>query len=66
MDGRLSRLEKHKRHRGDSMIITIEYAKRLVKAGKATIVTTCDSDGDTYIVLNRHDLQRTDHAKVTP
>ena len=47
------------------MIITLAYAKRLVKAGKATIVTTCDSDGNTYIVLNRHDLQRTDHAQVT-
>jgi len=46
------------------MIITLTYAKRLVKAGKATIVTTCDSDGNTYIVLNRHDLQRTDHANL--
>ena len=48
------------------MIITIEYAKRLIKAGKAILVTTCDHDGNTYIVLDRHDLQRTDHAKVTP
>jgi hypothetical protein len=48
------------------MIITIAYAKRLIKAGKATIVTTCDHEGNTYIVLNRHDLQRTDHAQVTP
>jgi len=47
------------------MIISLAYAKRLIKVGKATIVTTCDSDGGTYIVLNRHDLQRTDHAKVT-
>jgi len=47
------------------MIITIAYAKRLIKAGKATLVTTCDHEGTTYIVLNRHDLQRTDHASVS-
>jgi hypothetical protein len=47
------------------MIITLAYAKRLIKAGKATLVTTCDHGGNTHIVLNRHDLQRTDHA-ITP
>jgi len=46
------------------MILTIAYAKRLIKAGKATIVTTVDHDGITYYVISRHDLQRTDHAEV--
>ena len=47
------------------MIITLAYAKRLIKAGKATIVTTCHDNGREYIVIDRHDLQRTDHAEVT-
>jgi hypothetical protein len=47
------------------MIITLAYAKRLIKSGKATIVTTCHHNGREYIVIDRHDLQRTDHAKVT-
>ena len=47
------------------MKITKAYAIRLVAVGKATIVATCEHEGDTYIVLDRHDLQRTDHAKVT-
>ena len=48
------------------MIITLAYAKRLIKAGKATIVATVtDTDNDTeYYILNRHDVQRTDHAEV--
>ena len=47
------------------MIITYAYAMRLVRAGKATIVTTCTDDDITYLVINRHDIQRTDHAEVT-
>ncbi len=49
------------------MIISLAYAKRLIKAGRATIATKCyDSDtGETYWVINRHDMQRTDHAVVT-
>ena len=46
------------------MIITLAYAKRLIKAGKATIVSTCYDNGLEYLVINRHDLQRTDHAEV--
>ena len=48
------------------MIISLAYAKRLVKAGKASIVSRChnSSTGDAYWVINRHDLQRTDHAVV--
>lgn len=46
------------------MILTLEYVKRLIKAGKATIVTTVYHDGIDYYVINRHDLKRTDHAEV--
>jgi hypothetical protein len=46
------------------MILTLAYAKRLIKAGKATIVTTVTHDGVEYYVINRYDLQRTDHTKV--
>ena len=47
------------------MIITLAYAKRLIKAGKATIVATVTDNGTDYYILNRHDIQRTDHAEVT-
>ena len=49
-----------------TMIISLAYAKRLIKAGKATIATRCYNSltGETYWVINRHDLQRTDHAVV--
>lgn len=47
------------------MIITIAYAKRLIKAGKATIVATVTDNGAKYYVINRHDIQRTDHAMVS-
>lgn len=46
------------------MIITYVYAMRLVKAGKASIVTTCTDSETTYFVINRHDLRRTDHAVI--
>jgi hypothetical protein len=46
------------------MIITLTYARRLIRAGKATIVATVTDNGLQYIVLNRHDIQRTDHAEV--
>ena len=47
------------------MIITKAYATRLVLDGKATIITTCLDNEQDYIVLNRHDIDRTDHAKVS-
>jgi hypothetical protein len=47
------------------MILTLAYAKRLIKSGKATIVTTVTHDNVEYYVINRHDLQRTDHAEVS-
>lgn len=48
----------------ETMILTLAYAKRLIKSGKATIVTTVTHDDVEYYVINRHDLQRTDHAEV--
>ena len=50
--------------RTNTMIISLHYALRLVKAGKATIVAICTTDDVEYYVVNRHDLQRTDHAEV--
>jgi hypothetical protein len=47
-----------------SMIISLAYAKRLIKSGKATIVAICTTDDVEYYVIDRHDLQRTDHAEV--
>jgi hypothetical protein len=46
------------------MILTLAYANRLIKSGKATIVATVAHDGVDYYVIDRHDLQRTDHAMV--
>jgi hypothetical protein len=46
------------------MIISLAYAKRLIKSGKAIIVATVTHDGVDYYVINRHDLQRTDHTMV--
>ena len=46
------------------MILTLAYAKRLIKSGKATIVTTVNHNDVKYYVINRHDLQRTDHVEV--
>lgn len=46
------------------MIISPSYAKRLIKSGKATIVATVNHGDVEYYVINRHDLQRTDHVMV--
>jgi hypothetical protein len=46
------------------MILTLAYAMRLIKSGKAIIVATVTYDGVDYYVINRSDLQRTDHAMV--
>jgi hypothetical protein len=46
------------------MIITLAYAKRLIKANKAVIVATVINNGVPYYVVNRLDIQRTDHAEV--
>ena len=53
----------------DTMIIATSTAKRLVKAGKATIEAECilapDERGHVYQVVTRHDLQRVDHIKIS-
>lgn len=48
------------------MIISRKYAKKLVREGKAEETgLTCEGhrwpEGDHLVVLNRFDLQRTDH-----
>ena len=48
------------------MIITRKYMDRLVKAGNARVVGTVVSNGWRYYVINRLDLQRTDHAIKEP
>ena len=52
------------KHQEYIMIIVLDYAKRLIKAGKATIVSTVTDNGAEYYVINRHDIQRTDHACI--
>lgn len=48
------------------MTITQTYAAKLIKAGKATLTTTVTDDrGHVYQVLDRHDLQRVDHYRVS-
>ena len=52
------------------MIISTEYAHDLIRQGKADIVGSVVGDdrfgeyGTMYIVINRLDLQRTDHYKT--
>ena len=51
------------------MIIAIATAKKLVKAGKATIeaegILAPDERGDVYQVVTRYDLARVDHIKIS-
>jgi len=48
------------------MIISTAYAKKLIKAGKATAVKgdTCTDNGRTYQIVTRLDLQRVDHYEI--
>jgi len=45
------------------MIITKEYAKRLIKNNKAEITGKLnpDSKGNVYVIVTRFDQQRVDH-----
>jgi len=43
------------------VIISKEYAKRLIKAGKAAALCPVTDNGRRYIAIDRYDLQRTDH-----
>jgi len=47
------------------MIITRAHGERLIRKGKATPQGTTTDDGQVYVVLTRHDLQRTDHYLAT-
>lgn len=48
------------------MKITQAYAKKLIKAGKATATNEItESNGDCYAVITRHDIGRVDHAYNT-
>lgn len=48
------------------MIITKSYAKKLAKAGKATIedCTVTDDRGHIWQIVTRHDVQRVDHYRA--
>ena len=43
------------------MIITRKRAQRLIRAGHASCAGLTTDDAVTYRIVNRHDLQRTDH-----
>ena len=51
------------------MNIAISTAKKLVKAGKATIeaegILSPDENGHVFQVVTRHDLCRVDHIKIS-
>jgi len=46
------------------MIISKKYADKLIKNGKANIIGKTYNNGKTYLILNRYDLQRTDHVCI--
>jgi hypothetical protein len=46
------------------MIISKKYAEMLVKRGQAEKIGTVTQDGKTYQVVNRFDIQRTDHYAI--
>ena len=46
------------------MIITKEYADRLIKQGRAAVSgRTVSENGVYYVIVDRYDLQRTDHYR---
>lgn len=53
----------------DNMIIAISTAKKLVKAGKATIeaegILAPNERGEVFQVVTRYDLRRVDHIKIS-
>lgn len=48
------------------MIISMKYAKRLQKNGKAKFqgLVRSSNNGQLYLVIDRYDLQRTDHVRM--
>lgn len=49
------------------MTITKKYALQLIREGKATLgpVLTPDDHGHVYQAIDRHDVQRVDHFRVS-
>ena len=43
------------------MIITMDYARRLIRRGDARIVTLVLDNGRYYVAIDRLDCQRVDH-----
>jgi len=46
------------------MIISKEYALKLVRIGKAKLEGKCFDNGNTYMIVTRYDLQRVDHFLI--
>ena len=47
------------------MIISRQYADRLIRQGKAKAEgTTTTDDGERMLILTRYDIQRTDHTEA--
>jgi len=48
------------------MVISSKYAQRLIRRGKASYAGTVKTNDPDwiYVVINRHDLTRTDHTLV--
>jgi hypothetical protein len=47
------------------MIIKRRTAQRLIKSGKAAYLGNTTTDNKTYLIIERYDMQRTDHVLVT-
>ena len=48
-------------NRGDNMIISRNYAQRLIRDGRATVEGSIIDNGTRCVTITRHDIQRTDH-----
>ena len=49
----------------ENMMITRSHGERLIRKGLATPEGTCTHDEKMYVILTRHDIQRTDHYLCT-
>jgi len=47
------------------MIISRDYARRLIRSKNAEVIGVVNDNGIFHCILNRYDLQRTDHFKAT-
>jgi hypothetical protein len=46
------------------MIISLKYADKLIKQGRAVVIGTTLDNGREYLVISRADDRRVDHAKL--